>query len=145
MKIRLREIKRQWTRNGMRQVIESPHKTFNKQTNLIDNCGNMIASTQNASYIRAYNETECNGHTFEQGYLQQCDTIRLDNRVKRYIYQQDKDHKFWVANFFTRKLFCTLVVDLNTMELKVFNFAKNYKQNLLIDWLIEYLFEKVGE
>lgn len=145
MKVKLKEIKRQWTKNGMRQVIESPHKEFNNQTNLIDNCGNIIASTQTASYIRAYNETECNGHTFEQGYLQQCDTIRLDDKVKRYIYQQDKDHKFWATTFYIYKAFCTLVVDLNTMELKVFNFAKNYKQNLLIDWLVEYLFEKVGK
>lgn len=148
MKVKLKEIKRQWTRNGMRQVIESPHKEFNKQTNLIDNSGNLIASTQNASYIRAYNETKCNGFTFEKGYLQKEDMRHLELIAQNYILEQDKNCKFWETSFYTglkRKTFCTMILNLNTMELKVFSFANNYKQKLLIDWLIEYLFEKVGE
>lgn len=144
MKVKLRKIKRQWTSNGMRQVIESPHKTFNKQTNLLDNNGNMIASTQNASYVRAYNDTECNGFNFAKGHLQRQDIAHLPLVAQNYILKQNKDCKFWETNFYTTptaKTFCTMILNLNTMELKVFDFSQNYKQSQLVEWLTNYLFE----
>lgn len=142
MKVKLKEIKRQWTKNGMRQIIDSPHKTFNNKTNLIDNRGNLITNTQTAYYIRAYNETECNGFTYKQGELQEFDMKYLDGIAINYIRQQDKNHKFWASQFRLNNLICIMLLNLNTMELKVFDFSKNNKQNLLINWLVDYLFEK---
>lgn len=141
MKVKLREIKRQWTRNGMRQVIESPHKTFNKQTNLIDNNGNMIASTQCSKYIRAYNDTECNGFSFAKGHLQNVDIKHLSTTAKLYIQEQNKDTTFWVTEFYLKDIFCIMILNLDTMELKVFDYSKNYKQSQLVEWLTNYLFE----
>lgn len=40
-----------WNKSGMKMLIDSDYKTFNKQTNLITN-GNVISNTQYSNYIR---------------------------------------------------------------------------------------------
>ena len=50
------------------QVVETGHKTFDRQTNAISH-GNIIANTMYGSYIRSYTETECNGFDFPVGHL----------------------------------------------------------------------------
>lgn len=141
MIVKLKQIKRVWTKNGMKQIINTPHKTFNKKTNCIDNYENMISKTQISKYIRAYNDIKCNYEEYKPGYLQNYDLNGFSGNVIEYIHKQDKSCKFWISNFYIDDLFCTMVLNENTMDLKVFDFTTNYKQRKLIKWLIDYMFE----
>lgn len=60
--------KRIWSKNGMKQIINSGWKEFDKQTNCITT-GNAYCNTQYSGFIRPYKETECNGFTKPQGDL----------------------------------------------------------------------------
>ena len=57
-----------WSKNGMKMILNTDFKKFNKQTNYISN-GNVIANTQYSNYIRPYN-TRINpvGEVVEKGY-----------------------------------------------------------------------------
>ncbi len=61
--------------NPNRQHFESPHKTFNRQTQCIST-GNVIANTQYSNYVRPHSETECNGFTNDPGHLQNWDLTK---------------------------------------------------------------------
>lgn len=61
-----------WSKNGMKMIINTGFKTFDKQTNCITR-GNVIANTMSGWHIRGYNETECNGLHFKKGELQEKD------------------------------------------------------------------------
>ncbi len=63
---------KQWTRNGMRQILDSQHKLFNKQTSMITD-GNSIGSTMYGSFVRGFLATECNGFTNPPGHLRDFD------------------------------------------------------------------------
>jgi len=59
--------------NPNRMVMETGHKTFDRQTNIVGT-GNMIANTQHSSYIRPYTETKCWGpDEFPKGHLRNYD------------------------------------------------------------------------
>lgn len=80
-----------WSKNNNKMIINSDFKEFNKQTNLITT-GNVIAKTMYGSYIRPYNETKCNGLTFEIGHLFEYDLqfFHISNRFKEYIKSLNK-------------------------------------------------------
>lgn len=61
-----------WSENGMKQIINSGFKTFDKQTNCITT-GNALCSTQHSGYIRPYCEVECDGFSFKEGELMEYD------------------------------------------------------------------------
>lgn len=61
-----------WKRGGMHMVMESGHKTFDRQTNCIST-GNVIANTELGWFIRPSTDLECNGHDFVTGALQAYD------------------------------------------------------------------------
>jgi hypothetical protein len=61
-----------WSKNGMRQVINTGHKEFDRQTQVID-IGNVWANTQFSNYIRPRDEIECNGFVSPPGHLQNYD------------------------------------------------------------------------
>jgi len=85
-----------------RQLFESEHKTFNRQTNLIDT-GNVYSNTQTSSYVRPYSETECNGFTRPPGHLRDFDLKGFDHmphRVKCYILSVTQDRPVIVYKFF---------------------------------------------
>ena len=75
-----------WSKNGMKMIINSDFKEFNKQTNCISQ-GNLIANTMWGLYIRPWNETECNGLTFKEGELFQQDLkhFSISRAYKEYI------------------------------------------------------------
>lgn len=75
-----------WSKNGMKMIINSDFKEFNKQTNCISS-GNVIANTMWGLYIRPYNETECNGLTFKEGELFESDLkhFNISRAYKEYI------------------------------------------------------------
>lgn len=75
-----------WNKSGSKMIINSEFKEFNKQTNLITS-GNVIANTMYGNYIRPWNETECNGLTFEKGKLFESDLkyFKITQTIKDYI------------------------------------------------------------
>lgn len=82
-----------WSKNGMKMIINSDFKEFNKQTNCISD-GNMIANTQYSNYIRNYTVTECNGNKHEKGYLQNFDLkffSCIPHSLKEYIKNSNKE------------------------------------------------------
>lgn len=58
--------------NGNKMLIESGHKTFDRQTNIITH-GNAVANTEFGSYVRPSSELECNGFMNAHGHLQDYD------------------------------------------------------------------------
>jgi len=77
----LKEI--EWI-NGNKMKIETGHKTFDQQTNIIS-YGNIIANTMVGFYIRAYNDTvNPVGQTRPLGYLQDFDLQNWRNELYRY-------------------------------------------------------------
>lgn len=62
-----------WSKNGMKMIIDSGYKTFDKQTNYLSS-GNVISSTQYSNYIRPYNEiVNPIGNKVEKGHLRNYD------------------------------------------------------------------------
>ena len=80
-----------WSKNGMKMIINSDFKEFNKQTNLITS-GNVIANTMWGLYIRPWNETECNGLTFKEGELFEQDLkhFNITRAMREYIKSLNK-------------------------------------------------------
>lgn len=64
--------KAKFTADGMKQIIDSGYKLFDKQTNIICD-GNVIANTEFGNFIRPWKETECNGRTYSPGHLTKFD------------------------------------------------------------------------
>jgi len=86
-----------------RMKFESLHKTFNKQVSCIST-GNQLGNTVSSSFIRPYNETECNGQKFPKGYLQGIDLNWIvkdaPEWVKDYIREHGKNKTFILYLFF---------------------------------------------
>jgi len=61
----------QWI-NGNKMKFLSKHKTFNNQCRCIMT-GNQLGDVVLSSYVRAFNETECNGIQNPKGHLQEWD------------------------------------------------------------------------
>jgi hypothetical protein len=84
--------------------IETGHKTFDRQADLIST-GNVIGHVQYSSYIRPYNETECNGLKFEKGHLRAFDlqwwikTLRTPERVLNYVLSATTDKSVILYQF----------------------------------------------
>lgn len=104
-----------WSKNGNKMIINSGYKEFDKQTNLITS-GNVIANTMYGNYIREWNETECNGNTFEKGHLFKFDLqhFHIDSIIEDYIKSLNK----------------------KVILYELFTYNRNGKKNL-IGWLIE--------
>lgn len=94
--------KHEWD-NGNKMRFESPHKTFNRQTNCLST-GNVIANTQYSNYIRPYSEIECNGFTNAPGHLQNWDLTenivsRMPHHIREEIRQLTHDDGGIIYNF----------------------------------------------
>jgi hypothetical protein len=61
-----------WSVDGNKMLVDTPHKTFNKQTNCIAT-GNVISNTQVSRYIRAFSDVRTMGPPVVPGYLQKWD------------------------------------------------------------------------
>jgi len=88
-----------FNKNGMKQLTNSGFKEFDKQTNLIT-YGNVIANTQNSSYIRAYNNTTCNYNEFEKGYLQATDLQWFNGVNKEKVKELSKNEPVILYQFY---------------------------------------------
>lgn len=93
-----------WSKDGMKQIINSGWKEFDKQTDTIFP-GSVIDNTQWSNCIRPYKETECNGKTFEKGHLMKYDTAffeknGLPQSLKKYLYDEKRENKVILYMFF---------------------------------------------
>lgn len=76
-----------WSKNGMKMIINSDFKEFNKQTNCISQ-GNVIANTMYGNYIRPWNETiNPVGDVVEEGHLFNFDLqyFSISRAMREYI------------------------------------------------------------
>ena len=81
-----------WSKNGMKMIIHTDFKEFNRQTNCISR-GNVIANTMWGSYIRPYNETvNPVGEKVAPGHLQNFDLqyFKISNELRELIKNQEK-------------------------------------------------------
>jgi hypothetical protein len=76
------------------------HKAYTKALSDFEfSTGNVISDAQLSMHIRAWNETECNGFTFEQGHMQQSDLkpfAHLPYHVRKIVYQKLKTQSGWL-------------------------------------------------
>ena len=119
--------KKKWD-NPNKMHFESLHKTFNKQCTCISK-GNQIGRVVLSSYVRPFNEIECNGHISEKGHLQEYDLKwllkGLSSYAKDYIRSIAIDKSVIAYHFFyyrgDKKIDIGFVVtDVNNNHLKTF-------------------------
>lgn len=96
--------KRIWSKNGMKQIINSGWKEFDRQTNCITT-GNAYCNTQYSSYIRPYKETECNGFVKPQGELlawdlQQYRRFRIPEAIGKVLWDKNREKSVILYMFF---------------------------------------------
>ena len=90
-----------WNKRGSRIIIDSGYKTFDKYIIAIS-VGNV--GGQFSNYIRAYNNVECNGATYEKGHLRDYDLSifhNLDNNVKEFVKSITNDKSCILYEFYT--------------------------------------------
>lgn len=112
-----------WSKNGMKMIINTDFKKFNKQTNCISK-GSALSNTQYSNYIRPYNKRiNPAGELVERGYLQNYDLqyFNLDgyNNLKDFIKKQDHAvilYEFFVWNKDKKDVIGWLVQDSLTEE-----------------------------
>ena len=144
----MKKLNRVWNKTGMRQIINTPHKTFNKQTNCLDNSGNCLSNTQICFYIRAYNDTiNPIGKVVDPGYLQNFDLAQFNNlpgSIKE-LCRSDEEACWWVSEIRIfhgdhKQVICYFVRNLKTDKIYTFKNCINAKQHNLVEYLFNYLF-----
>jgi len=95
-------------RNENKMLIQTGHKTFDAQTNLLGE-GNIYANTMIGTHIRAYTDTECNGLTSPPGHLRSFDltpwrgTRRIPRQVLDRVKKETENTDIWLYQFFHSK------------------------------------------
>lgn len=130
-----------------RMKFESLHKTFNRQVSCIST-GNQIGNTVYSSYIRAYNDTECNGYTNPKGHLQEYDLGWLveeaPRETKDFIRRQEKNRRFILYVFFhwnngTRIIHGVVITDTEYNHVRTFYTRNNYKSRSILEEAKKYI------
>jgi hypothetical protein len=67
---------KEWSEDGMRQIVRSGHKAFDRQTSALC-CGQQIGDTILSFCVRPHSELECNDRTFRPGELRRSDVDRF--------------------------------------------------------------------
>ena len=138
----------QWT-NGNKMKFESEHKTFNKQCRCIM-VGNQFGDVVLSSYVRAFNETECNGIKNPKGHLQEWDLnegflIDFVYYVKDWIRKHVKKESVIAYEFrhFNnhKKIVDGYVITDNKHKLLEAWYCGNYKNRSAVDEAIKYITE----
>lgn len=128
-----------YNKSGMKQIINTGFKEFDKQTNVITT-GNVFANTQASSYIRSYHETECNGFTFEKGSLQDHDLKPFKSYLAHNEYNLIKDWSFGDGGilymFFIRN---------KKKEIDPIGFVLTDKNHKELLYLVKYSYESQHE
>lgn len=111
-----------YNKSGMKQIIDSGWKEFDMQTNCITT-GNAYCNTQLSSFIRPFNETECNGFSFARGHLlnfdlKQFQGFQIPENILKILRNPERMgsvilYMFFVADKGKIKPFCWVVTDRN--------------------------------
>lgn len=94
-----------WSKNGMKMIIDSGFKEFDKQTNCLSR-GNAIANTQHSNYIRPYYETKNPvGQEVEKGFLRDYDLKyfslnKMTNSFRDWLDNITKNDKVIIYEYF---------------------------------------------
>lgn len=94
-----------WSKNGMKMIIDSGFKEFDKQTNCLSR-GNAIANTQYSNYIRPYYETKNPvGQEVEKGFLRDYDLKyfslnKMTNSFRDWLDNITKNDKVMIYEYF---------------------------------------------
>lgn len=132
-----------FNKSGMKQIINSGWKTFDKQTNLICE-GNLIANTQYSDTIRPYKETECDVLTFEEGELMKFDLkpfykYPVPHIIKDILEDENRTEEVYLYMFFVRdrrgikEPFCFAVTTMNHKLIEhmiIAQYGTNYQKRL---------------
>lgn len=154
-----------WNKSQMKQILDSPHKTWNKQA--IALCtGNVWDSGYVSNYIRPWNKLECNGRINEPGHLQNFDIkhyVRLPCEIRYYLrniekslvlmevftHNYSKDRRYGNGNEKIKIIHGYIIYDENyengKHEVKIvkkFYTNNNYKSMELIDWICDAITEE---
>lgn len=120
-----------FSKNGMKMLINTGFKTFDKQTNLITT-GNVYASTQFSSYIRPWSKTECNGMDFPCGELLKYDlkpfspyTIPIP--IMRELYDETRTESLILYMFF-----------IHRQGIKPLGWVLTDKNHKMKSWFVDY-------
>ena len=94
-----------WSKDGMKQIINSGWKEFDKQTNTIFT-GNVMANTQYSSFIRPYKKVECNGNIHREGHLMNFDLQpfrrwNIPNAIMSILKDKNREKSVILYMFFT--------------------------------------------
>lgn len=97
--------KKTYTKDGMKQIVNSGWKLFDDQTNVITT-GQVMANTQYSMCIRPWKETECNGWTNPEGYLMRFDMQpftrhNIPRRIKELLEDAGREKGVILYMFFT--------------------------------------------
>lgn len=93
-----------WRKDGMKQIINSGWKEFDRQTNCIST-GNVYANTQYSSFIRPWKETECNGFSNPEGHLMDFDlkpfrSFRIPQCIMDILKNKERAESYILYMFF---------------------------------------------
>jgi len=147
----------------MKEILDSPHKTWNKQTIALMT-GNVWDNGYFSNYIRSWNKLECNGIKNEPGHLQNFD-LRPFGNIPLIIRNFFKFEVFEnlvlmeIKTYYNRKtrwendrqkvihgyiVYGYDYVDgkSNVKIVKKFYVNNNYKSIKLIDWICDSLIEE---
>lgn len=137
---------KQWS-NGNKMLVDSEHKTFNRQCKVIST-GNVWSDTQHSGYIRTSDTTECNGHTSEPKSLQRYDLKPFYNYAPSYIVNRISElvdlhnggifYVFFHYNGDTRVFDGAILTDKNYNHIRSW-YVGNYKQQSIIDTARQYI------
>ncbi len=108
-----------YSKDGMKQIIDSGWKEFDKQTNCIF-AGQVWANTQFSMCVRPWKETECNGFTNPEGHLMEFDMDYFNNyhipeRIRQLLTDKKRERSVILYMFSTtdrsgrRNPFCWVV------------------------------------
>ena len=140
--------KSEWI-TGNHMKFNSLHKTFNKQCDSISK-GNVWGDSQFSGFIRAHNNVDCNGFTFDKGHLQQTDIKMFSNYhipeyIKHRIITESKNKSiiFYVFKHYSYKkqkhIIDGYVMTDDNYNLIAKFYTGNYKQQSIIDEAALYI------
>ena len=134
---------------GMKAIANSGHRTFDSQVDIVSS-GNVYSNVQTSSFIRAYNETECNGRNWEPGVLQAADLklfierLRIPDYVLKAVREAAKDvdvilYRFCHGRRDNRVTHGWVITSRAHEVIARFVTGPTSKSERVIDWCIRYI------
>lgn len=131
-----------------RMLIETDHRTFDRQTNVIST-GNVIANTQLSLYVRGELRVKCWGpETRKPGHLRDYDLRswpEMPRLVRELVLRETKgrEDSVWVSSFFhhngSRKVVHGYIIARGNKLLHQVCTGPTYKSRLVIEGVLPYV------